>query len=593
MFVTPAMAQSALKVVYPPPTHETTSDRIFLIGTAPADTEVTVNGQVIRERSPAGHFSPSFPLQLGDNTFTLRANDQTLTLMVKRLPSLSVLPTGLAFAPGSLTPASDRVRQLNEPICFSAIASPQTQVSVQLAKQTIALTPQPQAVALPPNSAVLTQASEPTTAAGLYQGCTAFNTPGELGKPIFVARQGTKGISQVGPGQVTILSPQTILVIEVTSEQGVARTGPSTDYSRLTPLPKGTRSQVTGREGEWLRLDYGGWIKQSETRPLVNAGLPRSLLRSVRVKTLVDATEIIFPLQVPVPIALQQGDNHIALTLYNTTAQTDTIAQTPDRILSRLDWQQPSPGQVQYHIQLQHKSQWGYQVRYEGTSLVLSLRHPPKIQTMLRYGNPLNTGSVVAVDGVTILLDPGHGSVNDLGSVGPTGYPEKDVALTVSKLVKVELEKRGFRVVMTREGDDDLYPQDRVKIIENVKPTLALSLHYNALPDNGDAWKTQGVGTFWYHPQAQGLAVFLHDYLVQTLGRPSYGVYWNNLALTRPAIAPSILLELGFMINPIEFEWITNPQAQQQLAKTLADGVALWLQQNAPVASSHSGVDSP
>jgi N-acetylmuramoyl-L-alanine amidase len=47
-------------------------------------------------------------------------------------------------------------------------------------------------------------------------------------------------------------------------------------------------------------------------------------------------------------------------------------------------------------------------------------------------------------------------------------------------------------------------------------------------------------------------------------------VFWNSLALTRPAIAPSILLELGFMIHPTKYEWVTDTKAQQQLAKTLA-----------------------
>jgi N-acetylmuramoyl-L-alanine amidase len=82
---------------------------------------------------------------------------------------------------------------------------------------------------------------------------------------------------------------------------------------------------------------------------------------------------------------------------------------------------------------------------------------------------------------------------------------------------------------------------------------------------------------FWYHPQAHSLAVYLHNYLVTKLNRPTYGVFWNNLALTRPQIAPAILLELGFMTNPQEFEWITNPQAQQQLAQAIAEGVISWM----------------
>ena len=147
-------------------------------------------------------------------------------------------------------------------------------------------------------------------------------------------------------------------------------------------------------------------------------------------------------------------------------------------------------------------------------------------------------------------------------------------------MVKQELIERGAAVVMTREGDDDLWPHDRVSIIEQTEPDLALSLHYNALPDAGDAINTAGIGTFWYHPQAHGLAVFLHNYLVEELKRPSYGVFWNNLALTRPAIAPAVLLELGFMINPVEFEWIVDPQAQKKLAAVLADGIVQWVKQS-------------
>jgi N-acetylmuramoyl-L-alanine amidase len=88
---------------------------------------------------------------------------------------------------------------------------------------------------------------------------------------------------------------------------------------------------------------------------------------------------------------------------------------------------------------------------------------------------------------------------------------------------------------------------------------------------------TKGVAAFWYHPQAHNLAVFLHNYIVKQLNRPSYGVYWNNLALTRPASAPSVLLELGFMINPNEFEWIVNPQEQKKLANAIAQGITHYL----------------
>ncbi len=567
---TVAVAEQPLSVTYPPNNHETTADRIFLIGTAPPEGEVLVNGQAIA-RNAAGHFAPTFPLEIGDNLFTLRYQNQEIQLRVVRLSEQPNVPVAGNFAKDSLTPAVDIARLPGELVCFSAIAPPNSKVSVALGGQTTPLQAQTQTVTLPPNSAVLTQQNNPQLqkTSGQYQGCTTFTTPGLLGQPQFQRSMSSSTVQELAPGKVEILAPTQLQVVEVTAQSGTARTGPSTDYSRLTPLPQGTQATVAGREGEWLRLDYGAWINQKETRVISQGIPPRSLIRSLRSRQVPGWTEVVFPLQTPVPVSVQQGDNTFTLNLYNTTAQTDTIYLSNDPIISRLDWQQVAPTQVQYTFNLKSDQQWGYKLRYEGTSLILSLRHPPQ---------PVAATKQRPLAGVKILLDPGHGSPNDLGTRGPTGYPEKDATLLISKLVRDRLVERGAIVSLTREGDEDLYPQDRVDMINKLEPAIALSLHYNALPDAGDALNTKGISAFWYNTQANSLAVFLHDYLVDKLDRPSYGVYWNNLALTRPTVAPSVLLELGFMINPDEYEWIVDPKAQRQLAEAIADGVVQWMQ---------------
>jgi N-acetylmuramoyl-L-alanine amidase len=387
----------------------------------------------------------------------------------------------------------------------------------------------------------------------------------DLGQPEFQLRLNGETVTQTGAGRVELLSPVNPQVVEVTAASGTARTGPSTDYSRLTPLPQGTRSSVTGREGTWLRLDYGAWIQAAETRVVENAALPQSLIRSVTSRPAEGWTEVIFPLQTPVPVAVQQADRTFTLTLYNTTAQTDVIRLVDNPVIDRLDWQQVAPDRVQYTFNLKPNQQWGYRLRYEGTSLVLSLRHPPA---------PAQRNLPLA--GMRILLDPGHGGPEDLGSRGPTGSPEKEHALVISNLLRDRLEAMGATVSMTRESDVDVSLQDRVALINQLEPTIALSLHYNALPDEGNAEQTSGVSTYWYNTQAHSLATYLHNDLVARLDRPSYGVFWDNLALTRPTVAPAVLLELGFMINPQEFEWITDPQAQAQLADALAQAIARW-----------------
>ncbi|HLO46813.1 MAG TPA: N-acetylmuramoyl-L-alanine amidase [Kamptonema sp.] len=573
-----AVASQSLFIAYPPANHETIADRIFLIGTAPAQGQVFVNGKPIENRSLAGHFAPSFPLQVGENVFNLRYESQEVKVKVTRKLNQPEMPLGAAFAKGSLLPAQDVARMPGELICFSAIALPSAQVSVKLAGETIPLMARSQ-VDLPDNKAVLVGGNAPEKSAiGQYQGCAQIppnpslekggKTKIDLGVPVFQLTLNGQTVTQQGIGKITILSPIQFEVAEVIAEAGVARTGPSTDFSRLTPLPKGTRAAIAAREGEWLRLDYGAWIKASEVRIIKDAVPVRSLIRSASARQVGEWTEVRFPLEVPVPVAVQQGERTFVLTLYNTTAQTDIIRLDDDPVISRLDWQQISPEQVQYTFNLKSAQHWGYKLRYDGTTFVLSLKHPPVQSKINTTEKPLA--------GIKIVIDPGHGGPQDTGGVGPTGYREKSVALIVSKLVREQLVNRGATVMMTREEDVDLDLPPRVEMINKQEPAIAISLHYNALPDNGDAIKTKGVGAFWFHPQSHSLAMFLHNYLVKNLNRPDYGVFWNNLAMTRPAVAPSVLMELGFMINPVEFEWIVDPAEQQKLAEAIAQGITEW-----------------
>ncbi|MDB9439555.1 N-acetylmuramoyl-L-alanine amidase [Dolichospermum lemmermannii CS-548] len=560
-----ALAQEPLLVVFPPTNYQTSTEKIFFIGTAPPDGQVLINGKLVN-RSKAGHFSPSFPLQLGENIFKVRYQNQEREIKIIRVSTQPELPQGLGFAKDSLTPAVDIARLPGELICFSAVAPPQATVSVNLVNQNIALLPQPSLAQLPPNSSVLTGLNQPNLSIlTKYQGCTTVANAADLGKPQFNLQLNDQRITQTGLGKIEILAPTQLAVAEIASESGVTRTGPSTDYSRLTPLPKGTMASVTGKEGAWLRLDYGAWINSNETTIISGAVAPQTVIRSVGYRQLAEATEMRFPLESAVPVSVEQGNNSFILTLYNTTAQTDTIRLDDDPLISRLDWQQVSPTQIKYTFNLKNLQQWGYKLRYDNTTLVLTLRHPPQLKNSKRL--PLS--------GIKIVLDPGHGG-KESGASGPTGYLEKDVNLIISQLLRDELVKRGAKVVMTREDDRDVSLGERQTIINKEEPAIALSIHHNSLPDNGDAEKTKGFGTFWYHPQSHSLAVFLQNYVVKKLGKPSYGVFWNNLALTRPSAAPAVLLELGFMSSPDEFEEIVNPQAQKKMANILADGITKW-----------------
>lgn len=80
----------------------------------------------------------------------------------------------------------------------------------------------------------------------------------------------------------------------------------------------------------------------------------------------------------------------------------------------------------------------------------------------------------------TIVLDPGHGG-DDRGARGADGVEEKRLTLDVARRLRTILETRlGVRVILTRDDDRRVSPDDRAATANNNKADLFLSLHLNA-----------------------------------------------------------------------------------------------------------------
>ncbi|MGE3929846.1 MAG: N-acetylmuramoyl-L-alanine amidase [Hyphomonadaceae bacterium] len=80
----------------------------------------------------------------------------------------------------------------------------------------------------------------------------------------------------------------------------------------------------------------------------------------------------------------------------------------------------------------------------------------------------------------TIVLDPGHGG-RDPGAVGVTGVREKDVVLDAALKLRQALEADGrYQVALTRDADNFVPLQDRVRFARAQHADLFISLHADA-----------------------------------------------------------------------------------------------------------------
>ena len=83
------------------------------------------------------------------------------------------------------------------------------------------------------------------------------------------------------------------------------------------------------------------------------------------------------------------------------------------------------------------------------------------------------------------MLDPAHGGT-DSGARGE-GTIEKDIVLSIARTVRVELERLGYRVVMTRNDDSNPSYDDRGAVANAYRDAIFISIHASSTGTPGTA----------------------------------------------------------------------------------------------------------
>lgn len=216
----------------------------------------------------------------------------------------------------------------------------------------------------------------------------------------------------------------------------------------------------------------------------------------------------------------------------------------------------------------------------------------------------------------TIVIDPGHGGV-DGGAAGANGTIEKAITLAFAQELKARLAETGsYDIYMTREKDEFLRLDERVRIAREHEADLFISIH-------ADTIRLQGVrGATVYtvsekasDAEAQALAdrenlsdklagieienenQEVADILIELIRRETHsfsmkfaqslvGELSNSVGLInnphrsagfrvlKAPDVPSVLVELGYLSNPKDEEQLRDPDWRSKAADSISRAVA-------------------
>ncbi|TCO74974.1 N-acetylmuramoyl-L-alanine amidase CwlD [Marinisporobacter balticus] len=190
-----------------------------------------------------------------------------------------------------------------------------------------------------------------------------------------------------------------------------------------------------------------------------------------------------------------------------------------------------------------------------------------------------------------IIIDAGHGGI-DGGTVGENGSIESHVNLEIALKLRELLEQEGAIVLLTREDNVGLYSdtgtirnkknedlKNRKKLREESNGDIFISIHMNSFQET----KYYGAQTFYpkNSDESKRLAERIQEELIRVLDNDNKRVAKekSDIYLLKTCSIPTVLVECGFLSNPMEEKLFQDPKYQEKVAWSMYIGILRYFQE--------------
>ena len=551
--------EKSLHIGYPNNDATVYTAGLFIMGTSDPDAELTMNGKTVERTGEGGCFGVAVTLRYGSNTFTFRNGSETLTLTVRRSDGSG---SGTTSTLTSRFPTSDAAVWAGQELTFRCVAPSGSKVTAVINGQTVTMQ---QAVATAKNGIAATYK-------GVYKVPAALPA-GEMqdwGTIKYTLVWNGKTTTYESAGRLYAAGANTTPAVLADTENVSLLTDYTDDSTFIATYHRGARIPMVNcfqYNGTIFYEVAGGYISSDRATVAPEPAVTETTLGSItsviegRLTTMTVSCG-------SYPAATVKREGNLLTVYLENTALPQSTAGIAAPMVTEARWEAVSGG-ANLLLTLDEENYWGYDLQYtEEGDLLLSLKQPPRLSTTA--GKPL--------EGVTVMIDPGHGN-KDCGAYGAAGLygpAEAELNLAVSLALRDRLEQMGATVIMTRETDDrsvaKIVLDERVQMAVTEKPDFFLSVHHNStgLTKNVTAdWTV----SYYCEPQSETYAAHLAAAVTGATDRNTDGEEWGYYYVTRLGFCPAVLFEVGFIPNPAQYEDCTDWEVICETASGLAEGL--------------------
>ena len=169
-----------------------------------------------------------------------------------------------------------------------------------------------------------------------------------------------------------------------------------------------------------------------------------------------------------------------------------------------------------------------------------------------------------------VVVDAGHGGTDPGTYSQGEEYYEKDINLSIVHYLKELLDKEEIKVYYTRTTDETIFLNPRVYFANDVEADFFISIHCNG----NESSKPCGAEVLYNDIvldngfQSKQLAQICLEELTNVTHKVNRGlVTGEDVVIVNKAKMPIALLELGFMSNPEEMNFLIQESNRQDIAE--------------------------
>ncbi|MBE6682052.1 MAG: hypothetical protein E7600_07205 [Ruminococcaceae bacterium] len=562
-----------IKINFPDNNSYVSTSKTYMLGSCDPAYPLYLNGEAV-SKTKGGYFGLYLDVSGGKNTYTFTQNGKTVTHVLNGPGSSS--SGNYYYSDNSLdsmqvlSPYPQGATWLGngDKLSVSCVAPAGSVVTAKLGETEVVLSP----TIYPSGSGkYLYEEYKGTIKPDVLVNDTDFKV---LGNVVFTAELDGE-TAQTEGGEIAQKGIDSYVYAEVKNDYTHTKVGTSSSfYDDFLPSSKGMRDYVTSASNGYCKLRFGGYVKEENLeftygKPLLLNTILTTAVEVNDINTLNNknnSTDIRFGVteNIPVDVDFRGENGAMRIIIYNTDTSIIPQFDVPaNPLIESIEGKLGTrDNMLMYHVTLKDNTNfYGFRIVYEDGCMIVKLNNP---QTLAQGDKPLS--------GKRIVVDAGHGGT-DVGAVGPGDCPEKDLNRMIAECLVTELEDLGAEIIITRKDDETVDLYQRMDMLTEECPDMAVSIHHNSVLGSSNALKARGFMALYSNNSGVSLSDTIADVVCKKLVRDKKPTAYQALAVARNHMFPSTLLEMCFISNVEEYEWSVTEGNAERSAKAIAEGI--------------------